>query len=86
MPKVSWHYIFRLGAILVEFLQSRRYRDPRSADRLRSMRRKVAAKEKASVLEIGFDLLQGIQPANDLFPFPWQIGLFHAAFQFLLQQ
>jgi hypothetical protein len=35
------------------------------------MRRKVAAKEKAAALEIGFDLLQGIQPANDFFSFPW---------------
>jgi len=44
MPKVSWHYISRLNAILLELLQSRWYRDARSADRLRSMRRKVAAK------------------------------------------
>lgn len=70
MPKVSWHYIFGLGAILLEFPQGRRYGYTRGADSLRSMRRKVAAEEKTSALEIGFDLLQSIQPANDLFPFP----------------
>jgi hypothetical protein len=43
MSKVSWHYILRLGAMLLEFLQGRRYRYTRGADSLRSMRRKVAA-------------------------------------------
>src|SRR4029077_11625668 len=48
------------------------------------MRGKLTAEKKTSALEIGFDLLQAIQPAKDLFPFPFQIGLFHAALQFLL--
>src|SRR4029077_15715770 len=50
------------------------------------MRGKLTAEKKTSALEIGFDLLQSIQPANDLFPFPLQIGLFHAAFELLLEQ
>ena len=37
-------------------------------------------------MKVGFDLLQSIQPANDLFPFPFQIGSFHAALELLLEQ
>jgi hypothetical protein len=43
MPEVSWHYIFGLSPILLEFPQGRRCRHTRGADSLRSMRRKVAA-------------------------------------------
>jgi hypothetical protein len=55
----------------MEFAQSRRYRRARGPDRLRSVRSKLATKWKTSALEICFDLLQAIQPANDLFPFPF---------------
>src|SRR6478672_13589681 len=70
----------------MEFAQSRWYRHARGADRLRSMRGKLTAEKKTSALEVGFDLLQSIQPANDLFPFPFQIGLFHSALELLLEQ
>src|ERR1700692_52426 len=68
------------------FPQSRRYRHARGADRLGSVRRKLAAESKTSPLEVGFDLLQSIQPANDLFPFPFQFGSFHSALELLLEQ
>ena len=38
---------------------------------------------ETSTLEVGFDLLQGIQPANNLFLLPLQIGPFHAALELL---
>ena len=46
------------------------------------MRGELTAQQEASTLEVGFDLLQSVQSANDLFPFPFQSGLLPALLQF----
>jgi hypothetical protein len=52
---------------------------------LRSITLELTAKQKAAALEEEFDLLKIVQAADDLGPFRCEALLFHADFEFTLE-
>jgi hypothetical protein len=78
MSKVSWHYISRPRRYHWSFCKVGRIATPVARTACEACAVRWLRNRKRLALEGGFDLLQSIQPANDLFPFPLQIGSFQA--------
>ena len=68
-----------------DFLEDGREGDFGGADGLRSIALELTAKQKAAALDKEFDLLKIVQAAHDLGPLGLKALLFHADFEFALE-